>query len=213
MFFFLDSKVDWGSERSIYAFFDDILFCARSPEDIKTEYERFDGPARQLGLDMNLGIAELHVMRGMGHTVFHSRHGGVISTRDQQGNAHQVYKYLGVFFYTADHATRVYDFIKTEINVFYACLASLNLTALELVLLINKLLLPTICYRLLAGAVTKKQLHTLQQLMWSNIASYGKLPSILSPQNRYFSKTFCGLYLLRCSLLCAHKYRITACPT
>ena len=138
MFFYSDGKIDWGLEKSIHACVDDILFRARSLEDIKTVYEAFDGPARQLGLDMNLGKTELHVMRGMGHTVIHSRHGGVISTRDPQGNPHQVYKYLGVYFYTADHATRVYDFIKTEINAFYALLAPLNLTASELVMLANK---------------------------------------------------------------------------
>ena len=67
-------------------------------QDIKTVHEAFDGSARELGLDMNLGKTELHVLRGSGHTVIKSCHGGVLSTRIEDGSPHEVYKYLGVYF-------------------------------------------------------------------------------------------------------------------
>ena len=185
MFFHLDSKIEWGLEKSIHAFIDDILFRARSVEDIKTVYEAFDGPARLLGLDMNLAKTEVHAVRGVGHRVVHSCHRGNISTRDQNGSPHQVYKYLGVYFYTSDHSTRVYDFIRAEINAFYARLAPLDRTSSELFMLTNKQLLAMVAYRLLAGPVPDKQLYALQQIIWANISSYGKLPRLLSPKDRY----------------------------
>ena len=193
MFFHLDGKIEWGLEKSIHAFIDDILFRARSVEDIKTVYEAFDGPARMLGLDMNLSKTELHAVRGVGHTIVRSCHGGTISTRDQNSNPHQVYKYLGVYFYTFDHSTQVYDCMRAEINAFYARLAPLELTASELIMLTNKQLLPTVAYRLLAGPVPDKQLYALQQLIWANISSYGKLPRLLSPKDRYGPRAEGGL--------------------
>ena len=49
MFFYLDTKIQWGLEKSMHAFVDHILFRARSIEDIKTVFEAFDCPARQSG--------------------------------------------------------------------------------------------------------------------------------------------------------------------
>ena len=67
MFFFLDEKIEWNIEHSIHAFIDDILFCARSLNDVRTVYGAFDGPARSLGFDMNVEKTELHTLRGTGH--------------------------------------------------------------------------------------------------------------------------------------------------
>ena len=163
MFFHLDQTMDWYLEKSIHAFVDDILVRARSIQDIKTVYEAFDGPARELGLDMNSGKTELHVLRGSGHTVVRSRYGGVLSTRNEDGSPHEVYKYLGVYFYTNDHAHQVLQYIKAKINAFCTQLAPLSFTASELIMLTNKQLIPTLAYRLLAGPVTSEQLYTLQQ--------------------------------------------------
>ena len=118
MFFHLDSKIEWGLEKRIHAFIDDIPFRARSVEDIKTVYEAFHGPARMLGLDMNLSKTELHAAHGVGHTVVRSCHGGTISARDQSGNLPQFYKYVGFYFYTSDHSTQVYDCMRAEMNAF-----------------------------------------------------------------------------------------------
>ena len=54
MFFYLDSKVEWNIERSIHAFIDDILFRACSLQDVRTVFDAFDGPARSLGLNLNV---------------------------------------------------------------------------------------------------------------------------------------------------------------
>ena len=129
MFFHLNQTMDWDLEKSIHAFVDDILVRARSIQDIKTVYEPFDGPARELGLDMNLGKTELHVLRGSGHTVVWSCYGGVQPTRKEDRSHNEVYKYLGVYFYTNDHAHQVLQYIKATINAFYTQLAPLSLTA------------------------------------------------------------------------------------
>ena len=158
MFFHVDGKIEWGLERSVHAFIDDILFQARSLEDIKTVYEAFDGPAGLLGLDMNLSKTELHAVRGLGHTVVHSCHGGTISTKDQNSNRSQVYTYFGVYYYSPDHSIWVYDCMRAEINAFYTHLVPLELRASELITLTKKKVLPTVAYRLLAGPVPEKQL-------------------------------------------------------
>ena len=185
MFFYLDTVMDWGLECSIHAFIDDILFRARSVQDIKKVYEAFDGPARELGLDMNITKTELHAVKGTGHTEIHSRHGGVLSTRKADGSPHQVYKYLGVYFYTSEHAYQVLQCVKSMINSFYAHLAPLQLTASELIMLTNKQLIPTVAYRLLAGPVPATQLHSLQQTVWYNLCKYGRLPRSMSPKDRH----------------------------
>ena len=46
MFYYLDTKIEWGLEKSIHAFIDDILFRARSLADIQVVFEAFHGPAR-----------------------------------------------------------------------------------------------------------------------------------------------------------------------
>ena len=143
MFYYLDTKREWSLEKSIYAFIDDILFRARSLADIQVVFEAFDGPARQLGLDMNVEKTELHMLRGSQHAVIQSAHGGRVSTRDAAGKPHSVYKYLGVYFYTTDHATRVWEFKRAEINSFFAQLAPLQLKASELISLVNKQIIPT----------------------------------------------------------------------
>ena len=105
MFYYLDTKIGWGLERSIHAFIDDILFRARSLADIQVVLEAFDGPASQLGLDMNMEKTELHMLRGSQHAIIQSARGGRVSTRDAAGKPHSVYKYLGVYFYTTAHLT------------------------------------------------------------------------------------------------------------
>ena len=193
MFFGLDGEIEWGLGKSIHASIDDILFRAMLVEDIKTVYKAFDGPARMLGLDLNLSKTELHAVRGVGHTVVRSCHSGTFPTRDQIGSPPQVYKYLGVYFYTSDHSTQVYDCMRAQINAFYARLAPVELTASELIMLTNKQLLPMVAYRLLAGPVPDKQLYAVQQLIWAKISSYGKLPRLLSPRDRYGPRAEGGL--------------------
>ena len=189
MFYYLDTKIEWGLDKSIHAFIDDILFRARSLADIQVVFEAFDGPARQLGLDMNVEKTELHMLRGSQHAVVQSVHGGRVSTRDTAGRPHSVYKYLGVYFDTTDHATRVWEFVRAEINSFFAHLAPLQLTASELISLVNKQLIPTMAYRLMAGPITDAQLVKLQHLIWNNIAVFGKLPRRISPKDRYHSRS------------------------
>ena len=185
MFFFLDSKIPWGLDKSIHAFAHDILFRARSKEDIQTVFEAFDSPAREWGLDMNVNKTELHLIRGMTHIDISSPHGGPISTRDRQGFPQSVYKYLGLYFYTTSHAEHTMAFVKAEIDSLYAHLASLGLTASELIMLTNKQLIPTVAYRLLAGPVTDTQLDSLEKCIWRNISQYGRLPKGLSPKDKH----------------------------
>ena len=170
MFFYLDSKIEWGIEKSIHAFIDDILFRARSLKDVKLAFEAFDGPARTLGLDMNVDKTELHALRGSGHTEIVSQHGGKISTLDSRGQPRSCYKYLGDFFYNSDAQSKVLDYVHAEINAFFARLAPLSLTATELISLVNKQLIPVLTYRLMAGPITDAQLYKIQQSIWHNVA-------------------------------------------
>ena len=188
MFFYLDSKMEWNIERSIHAFIDNILFRARSLQDVRTVFEAFDGPARSLGLDMNVDKTELHALRGSGHAEIVSRHGGKISTLDSRGQPRSCYKYLGVFFYTSDFHSKVMDFVHTEINAFFVRLAPLQLTATELISLVNKQLIPVLAYRLMAGPVTDAQLHKIQQSIWHGVARYGRLPHHLSQKDRHLGR-------------------------
>ena len=185
MFFYLDTKIQWGLEKRIHAFVDDILFWARSIEDIKTVFEAFDGPARELGLDMNVGKTELHAMRGSAQTEIHSCHGASIATWDSTGSPHKVYKYLGVDFFTSDQGQKILEFIKSEIRSFFTHLAPIGLTASELIMLCNKQLQPNIAFRLLAGPLTDAELHSVEQCIWPNLAIHGKLPRSLSAKNRH----------------------------
>ena len=138
-------------------------------------------------------------MRGNGHADIVSRYGGKISTKDPRGAPHAVYKYLGVYFYTFDHATKVLDFIQAEKDSFYAHLAPLNLSATELIMLTNKQLFPTVTYRLPASPLTDGQLALLQSKIWNNLVRYGSLPRGLSPKNRYDGTSKCcfGLMLFQ----------------
>ena len=154
MFFYLDTKIQWDLEKSVHAFVDDILFRARSIEDIITVFEAFNGPARELGLEMNTRKTELHAMRGSAQTEIRSWHGSTIATWDAAHNPRKVYKCLGVYFYTEDQGQKVLDFVKSGINSFFANLAPLGLTATELIMLCNRYLQPNIAYRLLASPLT-----------------------------------------------------------
>ena len=131
---------------------------------------------------MNVSKTELHVMHGMGHAEITSRYGGCISTRDDSGQPHKVYKYLGVYFYTSEHSENMFDFVNAEITSFFAHLAPLELTASELIMLTNKQLIPTIAYRLLASPLSDEQLARVQKKMWFNIAKYGRLPVNFPPK-------------------------------
>ena len=67
---------------------------------------------------MNVEKTELHMLRGSQHAVVQSVHGGRVSTGETAGRPHSVYKYLWVYFYTTDHAARVCEFVRAEINSF-----------------------------------------------------------------------------------------------
>ena len=127
MFYYLDTKMEWGLEKSIHAFVDDILLRTRSPHDVKIVFEAFDGVARQLGLDMNVDKTELHLVRGAGQVTFRSQHGGCISTHTATGEPHAFYKYLGVYFYTSNHMSQIYEFAKSLIDSFFTHIAPLQL--------------------------------------------------------------------------------------
>ena len=81
-------------------------------------FEAFDGPARLLGLDMNVNKTELHLMRGAAHIDIHSQHGRRLSTRDSTGGPHAVYKCLGVYFYTTDHTEKVLPLSRLRLTPF-----------------------------------------------------------------------------------------------
>ena len=134
---------------------------------------------------MNVHKTELHVMRGNENADIVSRYGAKTPTKDPRGAPHAVYKYLAVYFYTSHHANKVLDFIQAEIDSIYAHLASLNLSATELIMLTNKQLIPTVAYRLLASPLTDVKLALPQSKKWDNLARYGRLPRGLSPKNRY----------------------------
>ena len=154
MFFQLDQIIDWDLEESVHAFMDDILFRARSVQDIKTVYEAFEGLARELGLDMNIGKTELQMLRGANHTTVCSHYGGILSTTKPDGTPHQVYKYLGVYFHTSDLAHQVFQFQKSTISCVFVQLAPLDLTASELIMLTNKQLIPAIAHHLMASPLS-----------------------------------------------------------
>ena len=196
MFFYLETKIEWNLERSIHAFVDDILFRARSIDDVQTVFEAFDGPARELGLDMNTSKTELHARRRMAQTEIRSRHGSTTATWDAAHNPRTVYKYLGVYFYTEDQGQKVLEFVKSEINFFFTNLSALNLAATELIMLCNKQLQPTIAYHLLAGPLNDSQLKAVEQCIWRNLSMFGRLPKFLSPKNRHTGKKDGSLSLI-----------------
>ena len=144
MFFHLDEIFDWDLEKCVHAFVDDMLFRARSVQDVKTVYEAFDGPTWEMGLDMNIGKTELDMLRGANHTSTRSRYGGILSTAKPDGTPHQVYKYLGVYVYTSGFAHQFFQFLKGTISYFFVQLAPLDLTASESIMLTNKQLIRTI---------------------------------------------------------------------
>ena len=80
------------------------------------------------------------------------------------------------------------DFVHTEINAFFVRLAPLQLTATELISLVNKQLIPVLTYRLMAGLVTDAQLYKVQQSIWHNVAQYGRLPHHLSQKDRHLGR-------------------------
>ena len=164
MFSYLDTTIQWGSEKSINAFVDDILFRARSIKDVKAVFKAFDGFAKETGLDMNVNKTELHAKRGTAQTETRPRHRASIATWDSLGNPHQ---YLGVLFYTTGHEHRILDYVKSEIRSFFVNLAPLGLTATELIMLRNRQLQPTIAYRLLASPLSERS-----STQWSS--AYGK---------------------------------------
>ena len=51
VFFHPDTKIEWGLDKRLHAFADDILFRARSLSDMWLVFEVFDGPARALTYD------------------------------------------------------------------------------------------------------------------------------------------------------------------
>ena len=163
MFFYLDSKMEWNIERSIHAFIDEILFRARSLQDVRTVFEAFDSPpplsrprheCRQNPFSCS---AKLRSHRSCLKTRRQ------ISTLDSRGQPRSCYKYLGVFFYTSHFHSKVMNFVHTEINAFFVPLAPLQLTATELISLVNEQLIPVHAYRLMAGPVTDAQLYKIQQ--------------------------------------------------
>ena len=103
--------------------------------------------------------------------------------------AHQVYKYLGVYSYTSDQRRRVYELIKSEINACFDVLASLKLTASELIMLCNRQLQITLAYRLLASPLNTHQLQMIEKTIWRNISVYGLLSKGLLPKNKYMAGT------------------------
>ena len=74
-------------------------------------------------------------------------------------------------------------------NSFFAHLAPLQLTASGLNSLVNKQLIPTMAYRLMAGPITDAQFVKLQHLISNNIAVFGKLPRWLSAKDRHHSRS------------------------
>ena len=71
-----------------------------------------------------------------------------------------------------------------ELKSLSAHLAPLQLTASELVSLVNKQPVSLMAYQLMAGPITGAQLLKGQHLIWNNIVLFGKLPRKLSPEDR-----------------------------
>ena len=132
---------------------------------------------------------ELHALRASGQPEEHSRHGGKIATCDSNKQTHQVYKYLGVYCYTSDQCELVYELIKSAVNACFDVLASLKLTASELIMLCNKQLQTTLVYRLLASPLNTHQLQMIQKTIWRKISVYGLLPKGLLRKNKYMGRT------------------------
>ena len=189
IFFSFDSKIEWDIEKSIHAFIDHILFRASSLKDVKLVFEAFDGPARTLGLDMNVNKTELPALRCSGHTERVSQHQGRISTLDSRGEPRSCYKYLGVFFYNSDAQKKVLDYVHAEINAFLARGGPLSLTATELISLVNKQLIPVLAHRLMAGPITDTQLYKIQQSIRHNVAQCGHLPHHLSQKDGHLGRS------------------------
>ena len=90
-----------------------------------------------------------------------------------------------MYFYTEHQCQKVLDFVKSEMNSFIANLAPLGLTAIELIMLGNRQLQPTIAYRLLASPLTNSQLRVVEQCIWRDLSLFGKLPKFLLPKNKH----------------------------
>ena len=86
---------------------------------------------------MNLTNSEVQALESAPHFGFTSFSGALVSTRDAQGNPRDLYKYLGVYFYTTDQLPKVTSFVLGEIRSYVHTLAPLMLTHSELIQLSN----------------------------------------------------------------------------
>ena len=127
-----------------WAFIDDILARVQYPAQAQQVLEFFDGPVRQLGLDMTVSKTKTHAIDPSPSFSITLNSGKALSTFDKRGQLHSSYKYFGMWNFTHTAALQLYTFLQNEITGVFKTLAPLPLTFSEYILLINKQLIPVI---------------------------------------------------------------------
>ena len=186
-----------SSTYSSHAFIDDLLFRSTCPKHIQSILGFFDTVGRQWGLDMNLGKTEVHAMGSAPQREFPTQTGRPLSTLNTDtGLPHTVYKYLGVYIYTAEQQSNTFALATSEIRSFFTLLQPLALTLSEHIRLVNIQLIPVLTYRLMAHPLTLKALRRLHGLIWAHLRrpnEESRLTPKLSPKDKYTPRKKGGL--------------------
>jgi len=114
------------------------------------------------------------------------------------------YKYLGVWIFNSSPADGLMDYLKRKITSYFTQLSALPLAPGEIIILINRQLIPIILYRMLAHPLNETQLTSLQSFLWSKTSHACHVPLYTSPKDRFLPRSQGGLGLrcLRLALAC-----------
>ena len=187
-----------------WAFIDDILVRVPTSAQVKQAFESFDGPVRMMGLDMNISKTEGHAIEPSTPFETDTASGKTLSTYDKHGQPHTAYKYLGIWIFTHRSAPQLFTFLQREILGFFDALASLPLTFIQYVLLVNKQLIPILTYHSLAHRLAHDTIQLLQKIIWNELCSATPLCKNISPIDVYVPRKYRGL-ALRSLEIAVHK--------
>ena len=192
-------------EASLHAFIDDILIRSPCPHIIRSAFKRFIQGAEILGLSINFDKTELHALDGSPHlslsfSPFPPLSAYIPGTLPPRTS----YKYLGVWFFNSSQATALVDYIQREITSYFHNLSVLPLSPGEIILLVNRQLIPILLYRMLAHPLNTPQLDIIQKMIWTKLAKACHIPLSTSPKDTFHAKSKGGLGLkcFRLSLAC-----------
>ena len=109
-----------SSHDSGHAFVDDLLHRSESGDHIQQIRNFFATVAREWGPDLHLSKTEIHAMGNAPPRTFTSPSGTFLSpTNKKTGQTHNCHKYLEVYIFTTNHATKTLALAKSQIRSFF----------------------------------------------------------------------------------------------